>query len=147
MFSPIFLVLFLSLLLIIMDSLERHAKTHCPNQSHREIPRERNQHSGATFHVFSEKVFGLVTSTVSRRVDVVLDVYREVSIKNVERLKRMSSSDDVQYKKILPARTVKSWCELLCVTATIVLKCMIEEAFRSRLGNRITYVTTADQCW
>ena len=65
----------------------------------------------------------------------------------------MSSSDGVQYKKILPARTVKSWSKLFSVTANkrdivkfLVLKYKIE-ALRGRLGNRITYVTTADQCW
>ena len=84
---------------------------------------------------------------------MAFDVYREVSIKNVERLKRMSSSDGVQYKKILPACTMKSWSKLFSVTANkrdivnfLVLKCKIK-AFRGRLGNRITYVTIADQCW
>ena len=43
--------------------------------------------SGATFHVVAERVFELVMSTGSRRVDVVFDVYCEVSIKNVERYK------------------------------------------------------------
>ena len=105
------------------------------------------------FHTFSKKVFGLVTSTVSRHVDVVFDMYRVVSIKNVKRLKIMSSSDGVQYRKIFPALTVKSWSKLFSVTANkcdivkfFVLKCQIE-AFRDRLGNWITYVTTADQCW
>ena len=62
-------------------------------------------------------MFELATSTVSRRVDVAFDVYREVSIENVERLKRMSSSGGVQYKRRLPARTVKSWSKLFSVTA------------------------------
>ena len=42
--------------------------------------------SGATFPVVAERVFEVVTSTSSRCVDVVFGVYREVSIKNVERL-------------------------------------------------------------
>ena len=97
--SPILLVLFISLLLIIIDSLQRQAKTQTiPITVTKKYQRTQlNQHSGAMFHEFSEKVFELVTSTVSRRVDVVFDVYREVSIKNVERLKRMSSSVGVQY--------------------------------------------------
>ena len=94
--------------------------------------------SGATFLVVAERVFELVTSTGSRRVDVVFDVYREVSIKNVERLKRASTSDGLQYKNILPAYTVKSWNKLWKWKT---------EAFRGRLGNRIMYVTTEDQCW
>ena len=109
--------------------------------------------SGATFLVVAERVFELVTSTGSRRVDVVFDVYREVSIKNVERLKRVSTSDGVQYKNILPAYTVKSWNKLLSVTANKpeIVKFLVSqwktEAFRGRLGNRIMYVTTEDQCW
>ena len=42
-------------------------------------------------------------------------MYRHVSIKNVERLKRVSTSDGVRYKNILPAYTVKSWNKLLSV--------------------------------
>ena len=62
----------------------------------------------ATFLVVAERVFEVVTSTGSKCVDVVLDVYREVSIKNVERLKRMSASDGAHYKNKLPTCTVKS---------------------------------------
>ena len=108
---------------------------------------------GATFYVVAEIVFGLVTSTGSNRVDVVFDVYREVSIKNVERLKRVSSSDGVKCKNILPAYTVKSWNKLLGVTAnkSEIVKFLVSqwktESFRSRLGNRIMYVTIEDQCW
>ena len=54
--------------------------------------------SGATFHVVAEKVFESVTSTSSNPVDVVFDVYRDVSIKNVERSKRVSVSDGIKYK-------------------------------------------------
>ena len=43
--------------------------------------------SGVTFLVVAERVFEVATSTGSWRVDVVFDVYCEVSIKNVERLK------------------------------------------------------------
>jgi len=87
-----------------------------------------------------DRVFELVTSTGSRHVDVVLDMYREVSIKNVERLKRMATSNGVQYK-------------LLSVTANKpeIVKFLVSQwrtlAFRVRLGNRIMYVTTEDQCW
>ena len=42
--------------------------------------------SGAKFLVVAERVFEVVTITSSRCVDVVFDVYREVSIKNVDRL-------------------------------------------------------------
>ena len=68
-----------------MDSLEKQAQTQtvpitvtekCPENATsilelRSMPSPKN-------------VFGLVTSTVSRRVDNVFDVYCEVSVKNVE---------------------------------------------------------------
>ena len=83
----------------------------------------------------------------------MFDVYREVSIKNVERLKRVSTFDGVHYKNILSAYTVKSWNKLLSITANKpeIVKFLVPqwktEAFRGRLGNRTMYVTTEDQCW
>ena len=81
--------------------------------------------SGATFHAVTEKVFGLVTSTGSRCINVVSDAYREV------RLKKLSSSDGVQYKNILPADTVKSWNKLHSVTAN---KCQINDVMKDLRG-------------
>ena len=72
-------------------------------------------------------------------------------MKNVESLKRVSASDVVHYKNILPAYTVKSWNRLLSVIANKpgIVKFLVSqwktEAFRGRLGNRIMYVTTEDQ--
>ena len=54
---------------------------------------------GATFRVVAEKVFSTVTSSNSNRIDVVFDVYRDVSIKNAERSKRSSKQEGVRYKK------------------------------------------------
>ena len=73
--------------------------------------------SGATFLVVAERAFEVVEGTGGRRVDEVFHVHGEVSIKTVERLKRVSTSDGVHYKNILPAYTVKSWNKLLSVTA------------------------------
>ena len=39
----------------------------------------------------------VLMSTGSRSVDIVADVYCKVSIKNIERLKRMSTSEPVKY--------------------------------------------------
>ena len=76
--------------------------------------------SGDTFRVVAERVFELVTSTSGRHADVVFNVYREVSIKNVERLKIVSTSDVVQYKKRLPAYTVKSQNKLSVITKRLI---------------------------
>ena len=72
---------------------------------------------GATFYMVAERVFKMVSSTCSMRIDVLFDMYHEVWIKNVERIKRVSTSDGLQYKNILPAYTVKSCNKLLSVTA------------------------------
>ena len=57
--------------------------------------------TGATFRMVAER---------RRRVDILFDVFSEVSIKSVKRLKIMSSFDgDVKYKNIFPSYTVKSW--------------------------------------
>ena len=66
-------------------------------------------------------------------------------------MKRVSTSDGVHYKNILPAYTVKSWNKLLSVIANKlgIVKLLVSqwktEAFRGRLGNGIMYVTTEDQ--
>ena len=72
-------------------------------------------------------------------------------MKNVERLKRVSTSDGVHYKNILHAYTVKSRNYLPSVITNKpgIVKFLVSqwktEAFRGRLGNRIMYVTTEDQ--
>ena len=96
----------------MMQQLELH-----PRKSHR----DGNQQNSAILPdqcLFCKKSkYKGVTSTGSRHADVVFDVYREVSIKVVERLERVSTSEDVHYKNILHAYTVKSWNKLLGVTA------------------------------
>ena len=65
----------------------------------------------------AKRVFELVLSTGSKHVDVMFDVYCDVSIKNVKRCKVVSTSDGKQYKNILLAYTVKSGNKLFSVTA------------------------------
>ena len=108
----------------------------------------------ATFQVVSEKVFEMVTSTNSKRIDVVFDIYKQISIKNVERSKRAASgSDGIKYKNILPAYKVKSWSKLLSVTSNkieivkFLLLQWTNPEFRSKLVDRTMYVTSEDQCW
>ena len=72
--------------------------------------------AGATFHLVADKVFELVTSNSSKRVDVVFDVYPDQSIKNAERAKR-ASTDGVRYHNILPGYKVKSWSKVLTVSS------------------------------
>ena len=56
-------------------------------------------------------------SSGGKHVDVVFDVYCDVSIKNAKRFKMLSTSDDKQHKNILSDYTVKSGNKLFSVTA------------------------------
>ena len=63
--------------------------------------------AGTTFVVLADKIFDAVTSNPSRRVDVVLDIYFDVSIKNAERAKRSSCPEGVKYKNSLSSQVMK----------------------------------------
>lgn len=56
----------------------------------------------------------VLMSTGSRSVDIVADVYCKVSIKNIERLKRMSTSEPVQYIWVIDQSVVKMAGYWLC---------------------------------
>ena len=107
---------------------------------------------GATFQVVADRLFDIVTSNCSKRIDVVFNVYQEQSIKNVERSKRAPGSDGIKYKNILPGYKVKSWSKLLSIASNkveivklFVSQCKKEEV-RSKLGDRTLYVTIQDEC-
>ena len=109
---------------------------------------------GSTFRVEAEKVFLTVTSSNSNRIDVVFDVYRDVSIKNAEkRSKQSSRQEGVRYKNILPSYQVKSWNKFLSVSLnkTEAVKFIVSEwkkpEFTSRLQNRLLFVTLGDEFW
>ena len=108
---------------------------------------------GSKFRVVAEKVFLTVTSSNSNRIDVVFDLYRDVSIKNAERSKRSSRQEGVRYKNILPSYQVKSWNKFLSVSSnkTEAVKFIVSEwkkpEFTSRLQNRLLFVTLGDECW
>ena len=66
----------------------------------------------------AEQVFNPLTSTESKHVGVVFDMYREVSIKNVERSKReCKAADGVKCKNILARYGIKSWSKFLSVSS------------------------------
>ena len=51
--------------------------------------------------------------TKSQRIDVVFDVYKETSIKDVERAHR-STERGIQFKNIAPGHNIQQWRKLLC---------------------------------
>ena len=64
--------------------------------------------AGATFVVLADKIFDAVTSNPSRRVDVVLDIYFDVSIENAQRAKRSSCPEGVKYKNSLSSQVMEA---------------------------------------
>ena len=82
---------------------ERYPENSCSIYDGMALLQRFQPPAGATFVVLADKIFDAVTSNPGRRVDVVFDVYFDVSIKNAERAKRSSCPDGVKYKNILPA--------------------------------------------
>lgn len=161
--SPILLVLFLGLLPILMDSRKRQAKLNSPNRYSDVSRSPRNtQRTQPVFPMEWQscrswrsplelrsmwslrKCFSWQRHRQQTRRRSIRRVSRGIDHKNVKRLKRVFTSDGVQYKNILPAYTVKS-CrnkKLLSITANkpeidkFLVSQWKAEAFRGRLGNR-----------
>ena len=108
---------------------------------------------GATFAVVADRLFAALTSSPSKRVDVVFDVYKDISIKNVERSKRATGPEGVTYQNILPGFQVKNWSKILSVSANKaeVVRFLVgqwkEKQFREKLCDRTLYVTEKEKCW
>ena len=109
--------------------------------------------SGATFSIAADKLFAALTSNPSKQVDVVFDVYKDISIKNIERSKRATCTKGVTYQNILPGYNVKNWNKILSVAANKaeVVRFLVgqwkEKRFRDKLNDRILYVTEEEKCW
>ena len=88
----------------------------------------------------------------SSRVDVVFDVYREVSIKNAERKKR-NTVPGTQFKNICAGHIIQQWRRFLGEDAnkTALISFLVsewqEEVYRTKLQSKILYVTCEDQCY
>ena len=77
-------------------AVERYPENACSIHDGMELLQRFQPPAGATFVVLADKIFDAVTSNPSRRVDVVFDVYFDVSIKNVERAKRSLCPEGVE---------------------------------------------------
>ena len=69
---------------------------------------QRLNANNKTFLQISESILSSVLCEGSQndRIDVVFDVYRDMSIKNAERLNRVTGTD-VQYKNITGRRVIQ----------------------------------------
>ena len=91
---------------------------------------QKTNGNNKTFGELAETVLlsALLESKQSNRVDVVFDVYHQVSIKDAERLSRGASSE-LQYKKIIAGCTIQQWRKFLCSSRnkTSLIKFIVEE--------------------
>ena len=90
--------------------------------------------------------FALHEGRDSNRIDVVFDVYREVSIKNAERRKR-GSDEGVRFKTFAPGHKICQWRKLLQdpYSKSSLIRFLIEEwkdeKHRESIGNKTILMT------
>ena len=88
----------------------------------------------------------------SQRIDVVFDVYKEASIKGIERINRGAESG-IQYKNLAPGQNIQHWKKFLASPSskTNLIKFLVQEwkkqEQRNKLGSKILYVTCEDLCF
>ena len=133
--------------------VERYPKNACSIYDGMALLQRFQPPAGATFVVLTDKIFDAVTSNPSRRIDVVFDVYFDVSIKNAERAKRSSCPEGVKYKNILLAYPIKSLKKFMSIQTnrTEVVHFLVSQwkrsEYTSRLGNKVLYITEGSKCW
>ena len=108
---------------------------------------------GATFAVVADKLCTSLTSTPSKRTDVVFDIYKDVPMKNTERAKLQTDSDGIAYQSILPGFQVKNWNKILSVTANKAeIVCFLvgqwkKRHFWDRVNDKTFFVNEEENCW
>ncbi|CAG9821970.1 unnamed protein product [Phaedon cochleariae] len=86
------------------------------------------------------------------RVDIVFDVYREVSIKSLEREKR-GTAEGIKFSEIKGGHKVVCWRKLLrnSESKNKMIKFFVdswkEDKFRSIIGNQEIFVTVGEMCF
>ena len=106
-----------------------------------------------TFEELSEQLLAQVKNMgyESERIDIVFDVYRNKSIKSLER-KLRGSVEGIKYAKIMPGHKIKQWQRLLsCGTSKTKLVQFIAEDWQERLsknlGTKTLYITSGEKCY
>ena len=115
---------------------------------------QKTQGNDKTFAQLADTVLSQVMheGAESSRIDVVFDVYEDISIKNTERTRR-GSDTGIQYKSISPGHKIQQWRKLLCspTNKTNLIKFLVDEwktdARRERLNDKTLYVTCAQACF
>lgn len=107
-----------------------------------------------TFGELSEALFmsALHAGSGSRRIDVVFDVYNDLSIKNAERVKR-GSDGGLLFTNIVAGHKIKQWRRLLSSSEskTNLIKFIVQDwqkqALRTKLHSKAMYVTCESKCF
>ncbi len=107
-----------------------------------------------TFGELSQNIFtsALQCGSGSDRIDVVFDVYKDISIKSAERDRRVSTTG-VVFSNIVAGQRIQQWRRLLdspaSKTAMNNFLCDTWQTlpYRNRLGDKEMYVTRQDQCY
>ena len=110
----------------------------------------------------NQKTFGDIAKTVLKiviregdkcdRVDVVIDVYREGSIKDAERVNR-GSGFGVKFRSLATGHKVKQWRSFLseAQNKTMLIEFITEEwksnESKSMIGQKTLFVTCGQKCW
>ena len=105
-----------------------------------------------TFGDLAEIVFALALKdgTHSDRIDMIFDVYKDISIKNAERNER--SSSDVFLDNILSGQKIMRWRSILgCPNAkTSVIKFLCDEwkkpSYLTKVGDKVMYIACQEDC-
>ena len=107
--------------------------------------------AGLTYEEFALKLLNTVlsSSSSSTRVDVVFDVYRQISIKNAERARRKSSS--LEFKKIVGSQQMKQWTSFLSSVnnKTELITFTVKEWKKNSqlLNDKLLYVICEEKCF
>ena len=108
---------------------------------------------GATFSVVAERLFAMLTSNTSKQIDIVFDIYKDISIKNAERSERATGPKGITYQNILPGYQVKNWSKILSVSSkkTELVRFLVgqwkQEQYREKLRNKTLYLTEEETRW
>ena len=107
-----------------------------------------------TFGEVSKFIFRriLAEAKESTRVDVVFDVYRDISIKNIERSEKRCSSLAPTFKSILPTHRIQQWSNFLkgndnkCAFIRFLAEEWRKETYRSTLAAKEMYISQDEIC-
>ena len=114
---------------------------------------QKTKGSHGTFKDVAESIFAKVLAEGRgfTRIDLVFDVYREISIKNAERQKR-ANDEAVQFNNILASHKIKQWYQFLQSSSnkSHLIKFLCHEwqsiNFRSKLKDQNLYLGFDEEC-